>query len=97
MKLWDFICKHIQEMVVIGGIIFAYLSFQLELKDIPLDIERLKIQHQTDVSNINTKIITLDTRVDNVEKTLAENNTKTDLLLKAVYDLRADIKDYYRK
>jgi hypothetical protein len=95
MKAKDFILQHFQEIVVVGGVIFGYVSFQLELKDIPLEVEKLKKRHQTDIVEVYSKMNILDTRVTSVEKILIENNTKTDLLLRELYGIKADVKDLY--
>ena len=50
-----------------------------------------------DITALTIRVANAEERVRMVEQNLEKNNTKTDLILKAVYDIREDMKNLYKR
>jgi hypothetical protein len=50
-----------------------------------------------DITALTIRVANAEERVRMVEQNLEKNNTKTDLILKAVYDIREDMKNIYKR
>ena len=87
-KSVDFIIKNIQTIITLGSIIGMALFWIYTMDGIPRELEKLKGEMKINIEMVNKRVDTIDDRVRIAEQNLEKNNTKTDLTLQAVYEIR---------
>lgn len=87
-KSVDFIKKNLQTIITLGSIIGMALFWVYTMNGIPKELEKLKGEMKINIEMVNKRVDTIDDRIRIAEQNLEKNNTKTDLTLQAVYEIR---------
>ena len=87
-KSIDFIKNNFQTIVTISSILAMAIFWIYTMNGIPADLERLKGEIRINFETMSKRVDTIDDRVRIAEQNLEKNNTKTDLTLQAVYEIR---------
>ena len=87
-KSIDFIKNNFQTIVTISSIIAMAMFWIYTMNGIPAELERLKGEIRINIEAMSKRVDTIDDRVRIAEQNLEKNNTKTDLTLQAVYEIR---------
>lgn len=87
-KSFDFIKNNLQTIITLSSIIGMAVFWIYTMNGIPADMERLKGELKVKIDAVNKRVDTIDERIRIAEQNLEKNNTKTDLTLQAVYEIR---------
>lgn len=84
----DFVKNNIQTIITIASIVGMALFWIYTMNGIPAELEKLKGELKINIESVNKRVDTIDERIRIAEQNLEKNNTKTDLTLQAVYEIR---------
>lgn len=87
-KSVDFIKNNLQTIITIISIVSMATFWIYTMNGIPADLERIKGEMKINFELMSKRVDTIDDRVRLAEQNLEKNNTKTDLTLQAVYEIR---------
>lgn len=84
----DFVKNNIQTIITISSIVGMALFWIYTMNGVPVELEKLKGELKINIESVNKRVDTIDERIRIAEQNLEKNNTKTDLTLQAVYEIR---------
>jgi len=84
----DFVKNNIQTIITLASIVGMALFWVYTMNGIPVELEKLKGELKINIESVNKRVDTIDERIRIAEQNLEKNNTKTDLTLQAVYEIR---------